>query len=86
MPYIIPQDRPPFDKVLDQLKPENFKTKGELEYCIFKLMGIYMNGKDAKYSNYHDTVYAATHCGDEFRRRFLDAREDHAREENGDVA
>jgi len=83
MPYIKPQDRIKFDVVLERL-PE-IKVKGELEYCIFKLMKKYMVNKEWRYSTLHDTSYAAHHCGDEFRRRFLDTRENEAIEQNGDV-
>lgn len=83
MPYIKQEDRKKFDTVLDQL-PE-MKVKGELEYCIFKLMKQYMKNKERRYGNLHDTTYAAHHCGDEYRRRFLDDRENKAIEENGDV-
>lgn len=83
MPYIKPQDREKFDKILKQL-PE-FRTKGELEYCIFYLMKKYMANREFRYSNLHDCVYSAMHCADEFRRRYLDKREDEARETNGDI-
>ena len=83
MPYIDKDIRPKYDKILDQMP--DIDSKGELEYCIFKLMKRFMKTREAKYSNYHDTVYAAIHCGDEYRRRFLDKREDVAIEKNGDV-
>lgn len=83
MPYIHWDDRNKYDSVLNQIT--KIDTKGELEYCIFKLMRLYMKDKSARYSNLHDTTYAATHCADEFRRRFLDDRENSARELNGDV-
>ena len=83
MPYIKQEDRTRFDEVLGELPP--FKTKGELEYCIFNMMKYYMSIRDFNYSNLHDTVYSAIHCGDEFRRRFLDKREDEARLTNGDI-
>jgi hypothetical protein len=60
-------------------------TKGELEYCIFSLMVKYYAAREWNYTNLHDCCYAAQHCADEFRRRFLDKREDAARVENGDV-
>ena len=44
-----------------------------------------MKDKEPRYSNYHDTTYSAIHCGDEYRRRYLDVREDGAIQENGDV-
>lgn len=61
------------DDCLDDIT--TISTKGELEYCIFKLMKIYMRNKEWRYSTLHDCAYAATNCGDEFRRRFLDKRE-----------
>ena len=38
-----------------------------------------------KYSDLHDCTYAAMHCADEFRRRYLDVREDAAKHLNGDI-
>ena len=83
MPYIKAEERVAYDVVLDQM-PE-IKTKGDLEYCVTRLMNKFMTTREKKYSTLHEVVYAVTHCADEFRRRFLDAREDVARETNGDV-
>lgn len=83
MPYIKQEDRIKFEEILSEIP--YFKTKGELEYCIFYLMDHYMDTRDVNYTNLHDTVYSAIHCGDEFRRRFLDKREDEARLTNGDI-
>jgi hypothetical protein len=83
MPYIKQEARIDYDEILNKI--QIIDTKGELEYCIFKLMKLYMNNKDFKYSNLHDTVYATQHCADEYRRRYLDKREDEAMEENGDI-
>jgi len=83
MPYIKKSERVVFDEVIDKI-PE-IDNKGKLEYCIFKLMKKYMKNKEYRYSILHDVSYAAIHCGDEFRRRYLDKREDKAIEENGDV-
>ena len=83
MPYIKRDRRNQYDKILDQIS--TIYTKGDLEYCIFKLMKIYMKDREYKYSNLHDAVYAAMHCADEFRRRYLDVRENEALEKNGDI-
>lgn len=83
MPYIKPEYRPQYDQYLNQI--QMIGTKGDLEYCIFKLMMMYMQHREKSYSQYHDTTYAAMHCADEFRRRFLDTREDAARNTNGDI-
>jgi hypothetical protein len=83
MPYIKQEDRVKFQESL-KIMPE-IKTKGELEYIIFSLMRMYMKTRDFNYSNLHETVYATMHCADEYRRRFLDKREDDARNNNGDI-
>lgn len=62
-----------------------FTSKGDLEYCIFKLMKLYASRRDFRYTQLHDVVYAAVHCGDEFRRHYLDQREDDAIRSNGQV-
>ena len=84
MPYIDKNKRNKYSDTLYDLSNIDIETKGELEYLIFSLMIQYMKNKEYRYSILHDCTYAATHCGDEFRRRFLDAREDSARTENGD--
>ena len=83
MPYIDKSMRKIFDKVLDEMP--FFHTKGNLEYCIFKLMIKMKEEKKWCYSDLHDITYSAQHCADEFRRRFLDERENQARETNGDI-
>lgn len=85
MPYIEEKDRPKFDNILDKIPLMN--NKGELEYCVFRLMRLYMLqiNRHYRYNILHDVAYAVMHCADEFRRRFLDKRENEAREKNGDV-
>jgi len=86
MPYISQTDRAKFRPLLYELSTlPAISTKGELEYLIFSLMKKYMKDKEERYSILHDCTYAAIHCGDEFRRRFLDKREDEAMKTNGDV-
>lgn len=84
MPYIKIQDRAKFSDVLDKL-PE-METKGDLEYCIYRLIKLYMRNKEYRYSNLHDATYGCIHAGEEFKRRYLDKREDQAIDENGDIA
>lgn len=83
MPYIVKEKRDIYDQVLNQLRI--IETKGDLEYCIFKLLKIYMTNKTVNYSNLHDTVYAAIHAGHEYERRYLDVRENQAMGKNGDI-
>jgi len=83
MPYIKEEERISYDKILDQLP--DIRSKGDLEYCVFKLMKKFMKIRDVRYSTLHEVVYAVMHCADEYRRRYLDKREDEARESNGDI-
>jgi len=83
MPYIKPDSREKYDHILRDMS--TIDTKGDLEYCIFKLMVHYMQSRSSRYTDLHDCCYAAMHCADEFRRRFLDKREDAACNENGDI-
>lgn len=83
MPYIHPNDRPQYNFALDQLP--TITTKGDLEYCIFKLIKMYMSTREYKYTELHNAVYAAVHAAHEFERRFLDARENKAISINGDI-
>ena len=86
MPYISEKDRDKYEEFeLLINKLDKIHTKGDLEYLIFMLMRKYMNTRDYRYTELHNCVYASMHCADEFRRRFLDKREDEAREKNGDV-
>lgn len=82
MPYIHQEDRKYIDSKIQEIA---FTNKGELEYAIFKLMIMYMKSRTFKYSELHDVTYAAIHAGEEFKRRYLDKREDIALEQNGDI-
>lgn len=83
MPYITPKERERYNTVLKHMP--DIKTKGDLEYCVTYLMKRFMSTRDFRYSTLHDSVYAVAHCADEFRRLYLDKRENEARETNGDV-
>ena len=84
MPYIAQERRPRFDKFFEGIHID-LDNKGDLEYCITVLMHAFMHTRDSKYTNLHDTVYAAVHAGHEFERLHLDEREDAAKFANGDV-
>lgn len=86
MPYVSLYDRAKYEKVVAQIGalPE-ISTKGDLEFLVFKLMKKFMKDREVRYSTLHEAVYATQHAADEFRRRFLDKREDQALEANGDI-
>lgn len=83
MPYIKNENRIIYNKIISSLP--KIETKGDLEYIVFSIMKKYMKTRDYRYSKLHDCVYAIMHCADEFRRRYLDKREDEARAVNGDI-
>jgi hypothetical protein len=78
-------DRQKFTNILYDLSNIEIKDKGELEYLIFSIMQEYMRIREKRYTTLHDCVYAVQHCSDEFRRRFLDIRENNAMDINGDI-
>lgn len=84
MPYIKKTSRDRFVNAL--LRVPLMTSKGELEFCVYYLMVLYMKVRKQCYSDLHDTVYAVHHAADEYRRRHLDKREDAARKANGDIA
>jgi len=96
MPYISEKDRAKYANIFNFIEEwkksrldtnENYiETKGDLEYILFKFLLIYMADRDYRYSTLHDAVYACQHVADEFRRRYLDKREDEAMKSNGDIA
>jgi len=86
MPYVKQEDRAKYAKITNQIYDcDEIETKGDLEYLIFVLMQKFMLTREKRYSTLHEVVYAVVHCADEYRRRFLDKREDEARETNGDI-
>jgi len=85
MPHTKQQDREPYKEVVNKLTHIQFKTKGDLEYLIYCCLAIYKESRETNYVNLHDAVYAAHHAGDEFKRRYLDVREDRAANQNGEA-
>lgn len=86
MPYIQKEDRKKYETVMNCIRNlSEIETKGDLEYLVFALMKKFMMTRQFRYSTLHDCTYAIQHCADEFRRRYLDKREDEAREINGDI-
>ena len=86
MPYIDQNSRAKYAKITNQIYDlEKIETKGDLEYLVFVLMKKFMSTREFRYSTLHEVVYSVMHCADEYRRRYLDKREDEARETNGDI-
>jgi hypothetical protein len=85
VPYIKQEERKAYDTILNPLIKIGIPNKGCAEYIIYKIMKIYMNDKEYRYSSLHDIVYAGIHASHEFERKHLDIRENRACEENGDI-
>lgn len=86
MPYTLAVDREDYENPLADIENLGIPTKGDLEYLVCSLMDIYMaDGRKFKYSDLHACAYAVQHSAHEFIRRFLDQREDIAKDKNGDV-
>ena len=81
MPHINQLDRLKFVE-LEHLNV--MESKGELEYCVARLMVKYMRtgNRQMRYSDLHDCCKAVQHCAHEFERLYLDKREDDAIAEN----
>jgi hypothetical protein len=86
MPYVTKSDREKYNDILRAINNlKEIENKGSLEFLVFSLMVKYMKTREFRYSTLHDVVYAVQHSADEYRRRFLDKREDEARLTNGDI-
>jgi len=84
-PYIPKEAREKFNNFRLMASHLDIASKGELEYLVYVLMLEYMSKREKRYSSLHDCTYAVHHVADEFRRRYLDKREDKARQVNGDI-
>lgn len=86
MPYIKKEDRLKYYNICAAIQESGpIENKGDLEFLVFMLMVKFMATRDKRYSTLHDVVYAIQHCAHEYERRFLDKREDEARDINGDI-
>jgi hypothetical protein len=86
MPYVDRNSRDKYKEINKAISlTDKIETKGDLEYLVFMLMVKFMETREKRYSTLHDVVYAVQHCADEYRRRFLDKREDEALKNNGDI-
>jgi hypothetical protein len=86
MPYIKQEDRQKYLSVLKAIEYlPAIENKGDLEFLVFTLQAKFMKTREPRYGTLHEAVYAVTHSAHEFERRFLDKREDKARQENGDI-
>ncbi len=82
MPYIKQEQRPDFDKILNELKPDG---PGELNYVITRLCISYAERKGIRYGNLNEVMGVLSSVAREFYRRLVAPYEDKKMRENGDV-
>lgn len=86
MPYIKTEDRKKYLSILKAIEYTHaIENKGDLEFLVFVLIKKFMKTRESRYGTLHEAVYAPIHSAHEFERRYLDKREDKARQENGDI-
>ena len=86
MPYISQDQRDKYFHLTTEIEKLNeIETKGDLEFLVFYLMKKFMKTREKRYSTLHEVVYAVIHAGEEYKRRYLDVRENEAKEVNGDI-
>ena len=85
MPHISEERK----QIYLDLKSEIIRTeileKGDLEYIIYTLLKQYMSTREFRYGDLHEAVYGCIHAGEEFKRLYLDKREDQAISKNGEA-
>ncbi len=86
MPHIHDLDKIKYNHITHSISSsQDIETKGDLEYLVYQLIKRYMHSREVRYSNLHDAVYATIHAGEEYKRLYLDKREDVAIEQNGEA-
>lgn len=91
MPYVPQKDRERLNPLIDKLYGE-IHTKGELNYCITRLLAMRLRSRIAdtpkqklSYDVASETHGVAEDVAKEFYRRLVAPYEDRKCEENGDV-
>lgn len=86
MPYVDQESRDKYFHLTTEIdKLDEISSKGDLEFIVFYLMKKFMKTRQVRYATLHEVVYAVIHAGEEYKRRFLDKREDEALFNNGDI-
>ncbi len=86
MPHINDLDKIKYNHIINSISSsQDIETKGDLEYLVYQLIKRYMHSRETRYSNLHDAVYGTIHAGAEYKRLYLDKREDEAIEQNGEA-
>lgn len=84
MPYIDKNSRTKLDKTISDLA-NLIQTSGEANYCIFKLMELYMISNTKSYSSISNCISIFECAKMEFYRRIAVSYEENKKEKNGDI-
>lgn len=82
MPYILPENRPEMDKIVDLMKEKGVKANGDLNYILYKYCKETVEPGYGRLKNYCGEL---RQCATEIERRILGPYEDSAILKNGDV-
>ncbi len=82
MPYILQENRPTMDKVVDAMVEAGVKANGDLNYILFK---YFLTNISKKYNPIKNYCAELTECVVEIRRTILSKYEDKKRIENGEI-
>jgi len=84
MPYIKQEDRLKFNSNLQKLS-EQIDTDGELNYCITKLLHLFIDKHGKNYKNLARCIGALNCVELEFYRKVVSPYEEQKIKENGDI-
>lgn len=82
MPYILQENRPTMDKVVDAMVEAGVKVNGDLNYILFKFAKYHIPKSYNSIKNFNGEL---NECIAEVRRRLLGPYETRKEVENGDV-
>lgn len=94
MPYINKKNREKYDPLINSLaqilntRIDNDELSGELNYVIFRLMGLLCDGESGGklgYARMAIVISGISEAQAEFRRKIMAPYEDQKIKENGDV-
>lgn len=82
MPYIKKEDRTAMNAIVEEMKFQDCKPDGKLNYVLYKFC---KDTVEPSYNNYKNFCAELRQCATEIERRILGPYEDTKIEENGDV-
>lgn len=82
MPYIEPSERPPLDKIVEDMVRARVNADGNLNYILFKFC---LSTVKPSYKGYRNFIGELQESAAEIRRRLLSPYEDQKIRTNGDV-